>query len=101
MGLLLLPESCDIRLAMTKCVCRRRRSIFRLPSRFSSFCATILLLVSCTSPRERVDSGLAAEIDSIKAIDNHAHPMRVTNEGEKDSEYDALPVEAMEPYDTV
>jgi predicted TIM-barrel fold metal-dependent hydrolase len=63
------------------------------------------LLASCASPvhpslRQQVDSRLAAEIESIPAIDNHAHPMRAVNEGEKDTEFDALPVEMMEPYDT-
>jgi predicted TIM-barrel fold metal-dependent hydrolase len=45
-----------------------------------------------------IDSQLAAEIASIKAIDNHAHPVRPTLGGDKDTDYDALPVESMEPY---
>ncbi len=45
-----------------------------------------------------IDSQLAAAIDKIKAIDNHAHPVRVTGVNEKDTDYDALPVEVMEPY---
>lgn len=52
------------------------------------------------STQKQVDSRLAAEIESIRAIDNHAHPVRAVNEGEKDTEFDALPVEMMEPYDT-
>ncbi|MBI3950723.1 MAG: hypothetical protein HY314_09745 [Acidobacteria bacterium] len=39
------------------------------------------------------DPALAAEIARIKAIDNHAHPMRVVNVGEGDIEWDALPFE--------
>jgi len=44
-----------------------------------------------------VDSQLAAEIARIKAIDNHAHPVRPTTGSDKDVDYDALPVETMEP----
>jgi hypothetical protein len=42
-------------------------------------------------------SGLAAEIGRIRAIDHHAHPVRVVADGEKDREFDALPVDNMEP----
>jgi len=46
-----------------------------------------------------VDPQLASEIAKIKAIDNHAHPVRpVFNPGDKDTDYDALPVEVLEPY---
>jgi predicted TIM-barrel fold metal-dependent hydrolase len=42
---------------------------------------------------------LLAEINKIKAIDNHAHPLKYVAEGEKpDDEYDALPLEAIEPF---
>jgi predicted TIM-barrel fold metal-dependent hydrolase len=44
-----------------------------------------------------IDSQLAAEIAKIKAIDNHAHPVRPTFGNDKDTDYDALPVETMEP----
>jgi predicted TIM-barrel fold metal-dependent hydrolase len=44
-----------------------------------------------------IDSQLAAEIAKIKAIDNHAHPVRPTFGSDKDVDYDALPVETMEP----
>ena len=41
---------------------------------------------------------LAAEIGRIRAIDNHAHPVRVTGAGEQpDRDFDALPVDSMEP----
>lgn len=53
----------------------------------------ILLLGSC---RSRPDS-IAAEIAQIRAIDHHAHPVRVTAGGEQDREFDALPVDNMEP----
>src|SRR5580704_7978455 len=45
-----------------------------------------------------IDAGLASEIARIKAIDNHAHPVRPVAAGEApDTDYDALPVEHLEP----
>jgi predicted TIM-barrel fold metal-dependent hydrolase len=66
------------------------------PREFAAFC---FLLTACTATREaRVDPQLAEEIAKIKAIDNHAHPVRPVAAGEKpDDEYDALPVENLEP----
>lgn len=43
-----------------------------------------------------VDSSIAAEIRQIRAIDNHAHPLKVTGPGETDHDYDALPADALE-----
>jgi uncharacterized protein len=44
------------------------------------------------------DAQLLAEIRSIPAIDNHAHPVRPTAAGEApDRDYDALPVDNLEP----
>jgi hypothetical protein len=40
---------------------------------------------------------LAREIDSIPAIDNHAHPMLSPPADATDREFDALPVDSMEP----
>jgi predicted TIM-barrel fold metal-dependent hydrolase len=45
-----------------------------------------------------IDPEIAAEIAKIKTIDNHAHPVRPVRGDEKDTEYDALPVESMEAY---
>jgi uncharacterized protein len=61
--------------------------------------AVTLLLSSCSRPNTpAIDPQLASEIDTIQAIDNHAHPVRPTLEGEPpDHEYDALPVESLEP----
>src|SRR6266536_1753380 len=43
-----------------------------------------------------IDRDLLAEIMKIKAIDNHAHPLRYVAEGEKpDDEFDALPLDAI------
>lgn len=62
-----------------------------------AFAAAFLFLTACgTTPP--IDPQLATEISKIKAIDNHAHPVRPVQAGEKpDDEYDALPVEALEP----
>src|SRR5258706_15752609 len=44
-----------------------------------------------------VDRDLLSEIMKIKAIDNHAHPLKYVAEGEKaDDEFDALPLDAIE-----
>src|SRR5579859_5651232 len=46
-----------------------------------------------------VDPALAAYIATIKAIDNHAHPMRPVAAGQApDSEYDALPLDGIPPF---
>src|SRR5258708_36039694 len=53
----------------------------------------VLSLVACNRPPERVDADIAARIAAIKAIDDHAHP----STGAGDRDYDALPVEMLEP----
>lgn len=59
--------------------------------------SAVVFLSSCTtSPTPRVDPQLASEIEKIKAIDNHAHPVRPGNP--PDTDFDALPVDHMEPY---
>jgi uncharacterized protein len=61
--------------------------------------ATVLLLTAlaaCNRPEARIDAGLSAEIDQIKAIDNHAHPVAPGGDP-PDTDYDALPVENLEP----
>src|SRR5205085_205121 len=47
--------------------------------------------------QEEVDRQLAEEIFKIRAIDNHAHPLRATREGEDDREFDALIPDTLEP----
>src|SRR5690349_19139055 len=45
------------------------------------------------------DPQLLSEINKIKAIDNHAHPLRYVAEGDKpDDEYDALPLESIDSF---
>lgn len=46
-----------------------------------------------------VDRDLLNEINKIKAIDNHAHPVKYVAEGEAaDTEYDALPLDVITPF---
>jgi predicted TIM-barrel fold metal-dependent hydrolase len=57
-----------------------------------------LLAIGRSAAQLPIDSQLASEIAKIKAVDNHAHPVRPTWDNDKDSDYDALPVETMGPY---
>ncbi len=60
--------------------------------------AMLLLLAACSRIQPEADPDLAAEIDAIPAIDNHAHPVLVTAAGgPPDRDFDALPVDNMEP----
>jgi predicted TIM-barrel fold metal-dependent hydrolase len=54
----------------------------------------VVVLAACSREQPPVDPQLATEIAGIKAIDNHAHPV-LTAPG--DREFDALPVDHMEP----
>ncbi len=59
----------------------------------------IFLTACARAPEEAaaVDPQIATEIASIKAIDNHAHPVRPTSAGETpDTEFDAFPVDSLE-----
>lgn len=57
------------------------------------------MLAGCgNAPQAAADPALLAEIQNIRAIDNHAHPVRVVGTGEQpDRGFDALPVDNMEP----
>jgi uncharacterized protein len=57
--------------------------------------ALLLGLAALAPAQLAVDPQIAAEIATIKAIDNHAHPVSVAP---GDTGYDALPVEHMEAY---
>src|SRR5262249_34331574 len=60
-----------------------------------------MLLAACGRSAQNsndLDSGILAEVRGIKAVDDHAHPVRVNNKDEKpDRDFDALPVDNMEP----
>jgi|SRR5579875_201014 predicted TIM-barrel fold metal-dependent hydrolase len=71
---------------------RYGREVLALVSLFLAAC-------SASAPRAAsIDPQIRDEIARIKAIDNHAHPVRPVAAGEKpDDGYDALPVETLEP----
>ena len=59
----------------------------------------VLVFPQPQAAQTTADPQLVAEIAKIKAIDNHAHPFRFVGEGDKpDDEYDALPLEGLEPF---
>ena len=61
--------------------------------------ASVCLLGTHIGAQTVADPSLLAEISKIKAIDNHAHPLKYVAAGEKpDDEYDALPLEAIEAF---
>ncbi|MBZ5533525.1 MAG: amidohydrolase family protein [Acidobacteriia bacterium] len=59
--------------------------------------ALIPALASQPAAAQAPDPQLLAEIQKIKAIDNHSHPPKVVAAGEKDDEFDALPCDPLEP----
>jgi hypothetical protein len=69
----------------------------RLPACFTlgALAIALALLAPLRLGAQAVDSALAADIASIKAIDNHAHPLLPSPH---DSEYDALPIAAIPPF---
>jgi predicted TIM-barrel fold metal-dependent hydrolase len=63
-----------------------------------AFAAGLLLLPACSRvPGSTIDPAIAAEIQRTRAIDNHAHPVRNVKGWPPDREFDALPVDNMEP----
>ncbi len=53
--------------------------------------ALLLLTASHANAQTAADPALLAEINRIKAVDNHSHVMGVAGEGGKeDDEYDAI-----------
>ena len=57
-----------------------------------------VIITSTLNAQTTADTQLVAAIAKIKAIDNHAHPLRYVATGEKpDDEFDALPLDAIGP----
>lgn len=63
-----------------------------------------VLLAACgcaghhrVGPGHEIDAGIAREIDSIWAVDNHAHPVLSPPADATDRQFDALPVDSLEP----
>ena len=71
---------------------------FRLPWRVALALAAIL--PSASGAQAPIDSALARYINGIRAIDDHAHPMRpVTVGAPADTEFDALPLDGIPAFD--
>jgi uncharacterized protein len=71
--------------------------------RHTLFAAAILFFATVDPTRAQsgnltIDPTLAAQIATIPAIDNHAHPMLSPPDLATDRNFDALPVDNMEPY---
>ncbi|MGE5742869.1 MAG: amidohydrolase [Gemmatimonadota bacterium] len=59
----------------------------------------LLVALRAAHAQSPVDSGLAAYIAAIRAIDGHAHPMLPVLPGTPvDTEYDALPLDGIPPF---
>jgi len=70
-------------------------------SRSAVLVAAVLALVLANRAGAQLpaDSALVAYIASIRAIDNHAHPMRAMQAGApSDTEFDALPLDRIPPF---
>lgn len=65
----------------------------------SALALALLLLAPFSAFAQTIaDPDLLTEINKIKAIDNHAHPLRYVAQGQKpDDEFDALPLDAIDP----
>ena len=57
----------------------------------------LLLAVASFGRAQSPDPALMTQILKIRAIDNHSHPPRVVDAGERDDEFDALPCDPLEP----
>src|ERR1043165_7465354 len=65
--------------------------------RIALFAVTAACLSCTATDSHGIDRRLAPEIAGIKAVDNHAPPVRPTAAGEApDMEFDALPVDNLE-----
>jgi len=63
--------------------------------------SSLFLLAAATLalPQSGIDRDLLNEINKIKAIDNHAHPVKYVAAGEPaDTEFDALPLDVITPF---
>src|SRR5258708_4461268 len=61
--------------------------------------AFVCFFLAATFGAQTADPQLLAEINKIKAIDNHSHPPKLVAAGEKDDDFDALPCDPLEPSD--
>lgn len=75
----------------------RQRAISSASLAFFVSLLVLILLFAPDASAQKPDPQLMAQIEKIKAIDNHSHPPKVVAPGEKDDEYDALPCDPLEP----
>src|SRR6516165_5489108 len=66
---------------------------------FKTTIPLLVLVLAGLLHGQAADPQLLAEINKIKAIDNHSHPPKVVGPGEKDDDFDALPCDPLEPAD--
>jgi len=59
-----------------------------------------MLTFSNAAFAQTADPQLLAEINKIKAIDNHSHPPKLVGANEKDDDFDALPCDPLDPAGT-
>jgi uncharacterized protein len=62
-----------------------------------TFLLSVLLLIARFVGAQAPDPQLLAEINKIKAIDNHSHPPKIVAQNERDDDFDALPCDPLEP----
>ena len=62
-----------------------------------SFAIAAVLLAASSCVGQRIDPAISRQIDSIRAIDNHAHPVLAPPLDKTDRDFDALPVVSLEP----
>src|SRR3569833_2798318 len=60
---------------------------------------TLAVTISTVANAQRTDPSLLSAIRAIKAIDNHAHPPALVAAGQRDTDFDALPCDPLEPTD--
>ena len=69
------------------------------PAIHSAIVLCVIALTNQAAAQAPIDQALASYIASIRAIDNHAHPMRPIQGGAPaDSEFDALPLDGIPPF---
>jgi predicted TIM-barrel fold metal-dependent hydrolase len=59
--------------------------------------ALLLFAFAPSALAQKPDPQLLAQIEKIRAIDDHSHPPALVGPGEKDDEYDALPCDPLQP----
>jgi hypothetical protein len=64
---------------------------------FCSLLGVLLVLPISASSQISPDPQIMAEVNQIKAVDNHTHVPKVVGPGEKDDDFDALPCDPLEP----